>query len=343
MTRNPPSYRCSYKMAYEADSAVALDGSVLARIRYGNDLTTRHDPREVSIRLPQVGDAPLAEVWRSHLPVRHGWDDGFGFAHNGEVLFGHLRLDENQITDLARATARAYVRIDMLLRRMGYPCWLRVWNFLGHINRGEGDAERYRQFCRGRHLALALKPGFENRLPAATAIGTGDSGMTLYFLAARNPGEQVENPRQVSAFRYPAAYGPKSPSFSRANLKSWADGIHLFVSGTASVVGHRTLHAGDALAQLEETWRNFNAVLRQATSRQPMVAPFRAAGLKIFLRCNEHRLALLPRVQQLFGAEVPLLWLAGDICRRDLLVEIEGLFTAVPLLAQRHTAARAAA
>lgn len=339
MARDSPPYRCSYEMAYEADSAAPLDGRVLARIRYGSGLTPRCDPRQIGVALPQAGAAPLAEVWRSHLPVRYGWDDGFGLAHNGEVLFGHLRLRESEIADLARATASAYARIDRLLQRMGYPCWLRVWNFLGHINRGEGDAERYRQFCRGRHHALALKPGFENRLPAATAIGTEGSGLTLYFLAARNPGEQVENPRQVSAFRYPAAYGPRSPSFSRANLKHWAGGIHLFVSGTASVVGHQTLHAGDALAQLDETWRNFEAVLQKAASLRPTAGPFRATGLKIFLRCREHVRALLPRARQLFGAEVPLLWLAGDICRRDLLLEIEGLFTAAPLRADRQAAA----
>lgn len=339
MARDSPPYRCSYQMTYEADSAAALDGSVLARIRYGSGLTPCDDPRQINVALPQAGAAPLAEVWRSHLPVRYGWQDSFGLAHNGEVLFGHLRLDEGEITHLARATTRAYVRIDMLLQRMGYPCWLRVWNFLGHINHGEGDAERYRQFCQGRYHALALKPGFETQLPAATCVGTEGRGMTLYFLAARNPGAQVENPRQVSAFRYPAAYGPKSPSFSRANLKHWAGGIHLFVSGTASVVGHQTMHPGDALAQLDETWRNFAAVLQQATSLRPTAGPFRAAGLKIFLRRNKHVAALLPRARQLFGAEVPLLWLAGDICRRDLLLEIEGLFTAAPLRAQRQAAA----
>jgi chorismate lyase/3-hydroxybenzoate synthase len=39
---------------------------------------------------------------------------------------------------------------------------------------------------------------------------------------------------------------------------------------------------------------------------------------------------LLPRVQSLFGRDTPLLALAGDICRRDLLLEIEGLYTASP-------------
>jgi hypothetical protein len=30
------------------------------------------------------------------------------------------------------------------------------------------------------------------------------------------------------------------------------------------------------------------------------------------------------------GADAPLLLLQGDVCRRDLMVEIEGVFEAVP-------------
>jgi len=339
MAPDTHSYLCSYRMAYEADADAALDDDVLAWIRFGQDLAAPCDPRMINVALGQIGTPPLAEVWRSRLPVEHGRAEGLGYAHNGEVLFGHLRLEARDILDLDRATTSAYLRIDLLLRRMGYPCWLRMWNFVSHINQGDGDAERYRQFSQGRHNALALKPGFEARLPAATAIGTGDDGMTVYFLAAREPGEQVENPRQVSAFRYPTAYGPKSPSFSRGNLKHWADGVHLFVSGTASIVGCETVHPGDLEGQLDETWRNFESLLQQAALLEPAAGAFHAAGLKIFLRRGELAGELLPRVRQLFGEDVPMLCLAGDICRRDLLLEIEGLFTAAPRSASLRAAA----
>lgn len=338
MAHDSHNYRCSYQVAYEADSATALDRDVLARIRFGAGLSAQSDPREVGVTLAQSG-SNLAEVWRSRLPVEHGWAEGFGYAHNGEVLFGQVHLPEREIADLDHAVTRAYVRIDLLLTRLGYPCWLRVWNFLAGINHGDGDAERYRQFNLGRCHAVALKPDFETRLPASTAIGTSGSGLTIYFLAAREHGEQVENPRQVSAFHYPAIYGPKSPSFSRATLKHWADGIHLFVSGTASVVGHESLHAGDALAQLAETHRNFEALLHTAASLKPMAGPFHAAALKIYIRPDAHRPALLARARQLFGETTPLLVLSGDICRRDLLLEIEGVFTAAPLTATLRAAA----
>ncbi len=330
MAPDPNTFRCSYQVSYEADTDAMPGRDVLAQIRFGNALGAHPDPRRIDVALPQLDAARFAEVWRSRLPVVQGGDPELGYAHNGDVLLGHLRLDGREIADLDHATTRAYQRIDALIQGLGYPYPLRMWNFLPRINHGEGDAERYRQFSQGRFNSLALKPGFEAALPAATAIGSRDGGLTVYFLAAREPGEQVENPRQVSAFHYPTAYGPTSPSFSRANLKHWADGIHLFVSGTASVVGHRSLHLRDPLAQLDETHRNIVALLERAAELKPTAGPFRIAALKIYVRHAEDWPLLQPRVRTLFGSDAPLLAMAGDICRRDLLLEIEGLYTASP-------------
>jgi chorismate lyase/3-hydroxybenzoate synthase len=316
----------TFQVAYEPASSSPLAADVLACIQFGQGLVSSSDPRRVFVNLAELGTEPVVETWRSRQPVEYDWSDGFGYAHNGDILFAHLHLSEEEIVHLARATMRAYQRIDQLLSRLGYPCLLRIWNFLAKINEGAGDAERYRQFCRGRNRALAMKPGFERRLPAATAIGTRGEGLTIYFLAARDAGTQVENPRQISAFHYPRAYGPRSPSFSRATLKAWSDGAQLFVSGTASVVGHESLHRGDHLLQLDETFRNFRSLLKQAEAMNASGKPLRAEMLKLYTRDGSQLPEMLSRIRRTFDAEVPMLCLEGDICRRDLLVEIEGLY-----------------
>ncbi len=318
----PTLVPCSYDVRYEPDSQAPLADDVLACVHFGTGAgADAGDARRIRVPLGQFGAAPQMEVWRSRKPVEHGWSDGFSYAHNGDVLLGRIELDESAIADLDTASARAYVHIEALLRRMGYPAWLRIWNYLAHITRGEGDQERYRQFTHGRYRALALRPGFEADLPAATAIGTFGGGLLIYFLAARSPGVQAENPRQVSAFNYPREYGPRSPSFSRATRKHWAQGRHLYVSGTAAVVGHATAHAGDPMRQLEETVRNVEAVLASAG-----MAGARTLGLKLYVRREENFDALRRRALDLFGAGAPLLCLHGEVCRRDLLTEIEALY-----------------
>jgi chorismate lyase/3-hydroxybenzoate synthase len=318
----PTLVPCSYDVRYEPDSGAALGADVLACVHFGTAAGSGDgDPRRIRVQLEQFGAAPLMEVWRSTRPVEHGWSDGFGYAHNGEVLMGQLVLDETAIADLDAASARAYVHIEALLGRLGYPSWLRIWNYLAHITRGEGDHERYRLFTQGRYRALALRPGFESHLPAATAIGTFGGGLLIYFLAARTPGVQAENPRQISAFNYPRQYGARSPSFSRATRKHWAQRRHLYVSGTAAVVGHATAHAGDPMRQLEETVHNLQALL--AATGMPAATPL---GLKLYVRRPENFDALRRRVLDIFGAAAPLLCLHGEVCRKDLLTEIEALY-----------------
>lgn len=313
---------CSYNVCYEPETVAPLASDVLACVHFrAGEGPGDGDPRRICVRLEQFGSAPLMEVWRSTRPVKHGRSDGLAYAHNGVVLIGQLELGQADIDDLDRATAHAYVHIEALLRRTGYPSWLRIWNYLAHINRGDGDAERYRLFTQGRYRALALKPGFEAHLPAATAIGTPDGGLLIYFLAARSPGVQAENPRQVSAFRYPREYGPRSPSFSRATQKHWAQGRQLFISGTASVVGHATVHEGDPIEQLEETARNLRSLLE--STGMPGARPL---GLKLYVRRAEHFEAVRKRAVDLFSAGVPLLCLQGDVSRPHLLVEMEGLY-----------------
>lgn len=325
----PPTRVRPYTVRYVADALAQPDDHSLACIRFGKALPAADDPRIIHVGLQQLGAAPQAQLWQSELPVTHGRDDGMGYACNGEVVFGSLRLEEAELAHMDHAAFRAYVRIDRLLQKLGYPCWLRVWIYMGGITRGEGDAERYRQFSLGRHRALSLKPGFELNLPAATAIGTHGEGLTIYFLAGKAPGIQVENPRQVSAFNYPREYGPRSPSFSRATLKHWAGGAHLYVSGTASIVGHASRHLDDPAMQLAEVANNIRALVQSALDHHyngQQVDDCRALGLKLYLRDRRHFEALQPLIPQLLGATTPVICLEGDICRRDLLLEVEGIY-----------------
>jgi chorismate lyase/3-hydroxybenzoate synthase len=255
--------------------------------------------------------------------------DNIRYAHDDELLFAWLHLDEAALVSMERASLRAYVRLDRLLARLGFPYWLRAWNYLARITEGEGEQERYRQFNVGRFRALALKPGFEQALPAATAIGTHGGGLMIGLLAGRCPALQVENPRQVSAFRYPPRYGLCSPSFSRATLQHWRERSLLFLSGTASVVGHMTQCSSDSRGQLEETLCNIETLLAHAVAQH---FPGRHAGefqpqtYKVYVRSLEVHGDIAAHLNRALAARAPTLVLQGEICRPDLLLEVEGVY-----------------
>ena len=102
-------------------------------------------------------------------------------------------------------------------------------------------------------------------VPAACALGSpAGSPLCIYFLAARRPPKMIENPRQTSAYHYPPKFGRHSPVFSRACVWGDSRSSRLFVSGTASIVGHETIHRGDVTAQTRETLVNISALLAEA-------------------------------------------------------------------------------
>lgn len=270
---------------------------------------------QAEVPLPRLGGA-AGEVWQGGANVEVQTQDGIRWASDGSLLFAQLSLPGTH-EDLATLARAAYTQLNRGLHARGYPHWLRTWNFMDRLNEGAGDAERYRQFCLGRFDALADEPDFENRLPAATVIGTQTPGLWISVLAGRSGGTRIENPRQTSAYRYPREYGPRSPSFSRALRYDDC----LLVSGTASVVGHQTLHPHDAGAQLEEIGRNLEALQAAAGGH------WRATAARLYVR-HPQDAALAARAQQLLGAHTPLAVLRGDISRSDLLIEMEAVFEA---------------
>lgn len=305
------------------------DRHTLAEFHFGADRTTVGDPRHIPVALAQLGGDERIERWSSDVPVQTGRYRDFAFAHDGDYLFASLVVPEERCADVARVTRSSYLRLDHLMRRLGYPCWLRAWNYLVDITGGEGEAERYRLFNAGRYSAVGLSSSIEQNLPAASALGSERGGFVLCCLAGKRPGTQIENPRQVSAALYPPRYGQRSPMFARAALVPNGRGAQLLVSGTASIVGHESLHIGDPQAQLQETARNFEALVdaaMRAAADRPRVSSVRLESLKVYLRNPGDYQQLLPIVRRLFAIEAEPLVLRADICRRELLVEIEGTY-----------------
>ncbi len=319
--------RLPYLIENAGPAGQALPEHALCEFRFAAAPADR-DPRRVAINLPALDGSDGGDLWLSQAPVRHGWDGDIGYSENGEALLMQLRLEEPALADMERAVYEAYLRIGAFLAARGYPELWRVWHYLGEINEGEGDGERYRRFCVGRYRAVADSADFESRLPAATAIGTRGGGLSLIVLAGKRPGQQVENPRQVSAFRYPRPYGLRSPSFSRATLLPWADGPRLLVSGTASIVGHATAFAGDPAAQLRQTAANLQALLAHAAhTRLPGrdAREFKADSYIVYIRHPEDLARVRTELAELFS-DAPRRIVVGDICRSERLIEVEATY-----------------
>ena len=224
---------------------------------------------------------------------------------------------------LREQTEHAYRALLAACHARGFEHLARVWNYFGDIHAEEDGLERYQAFCMGRATALETLEIPLASMPAATAIGSDQRQLVIYLIATRTPAESLENPRQVSAYHYPARYSPKSPTFARATRLETASGPLILLSGTASIVGHESRHPDDVVAQARETLANLRSLHDTAGHELP-----RPAWLRVYLRHPEDR----PKVAAVLAEHYhdvhpgPIVqWVRGDVCRRELLLEIEGV------------------
>lgn len=337
MSSNLPDTRRSASYPVRLDYVQQIPPAaktVLGQVHFGTSpaLARSSLAPAVWVGMPLLDGTAHIELWTSEQPVVSGRTGPLTFARNRDVLFGCFAAESP--IDFASFEARvqeAYARLLTLIDSEGYPHLWRVWNYFPGIDEREGGVDRYMVFCRGRYQALEAHYGKLNRwLSAASAVGTRHGGIVIYFIAGRVPGQHRENPRQMSAYCYPPQYGPKSPSFARATLVRSVDRDCLYISGTASITGHASRHPDDPAAQLEETLANIKALVDSAAMEEGIrFDGFSSLShLKVYIRRPQD----LPLIRARLGALLPrhaqCLYFEAEVCRPELLLEIEAVATA---------------
>ncbi|RKT55462.1 FkbO/Hyg5 family chorismatase [Saccharothrix australiensis] len=311
---------------------------LLATVHHGDAAT----PPELVAGVPRVrlrvsadAAAGFTETWTAPGTVHSGRSGGMVFAHTDEHLFlaGHLPRGDR----CARAVAVAYSAAFELVLSLGFPRLVRMWNLVRGINDTRSGTEVYRAFCAGRAEAFDRHRARGLGMPAATAVGALGGGIGFHLLATRSAGvTHLENPRQVAAYRYPRRYGPRPPSFSRA---TWLQpdpvepgrGV-LYVSGTAGILGHESVHPGDARRQCDVALRNIAVLIGRAnTARHGIAAGFTPTDLRsvrVYVRHARDLDAVRARCALALDPAADVVFVVTDLCRRELLVEIEAVASA---------------
>lgn len=273
------------------------------------------------IAVPVLSEERQETLFRGLRP--EGEDRGFALFASSDWLVGtRVVVDAERLEEVAESI---YRDVPEILRARNRHL-VRVWNYVPEINEPlPGGLEAYRAFCRGRSVGLE-RGGWRGALPAASAVGASAGHFAVIFAAARARPLMFENPEQVPAFLYPVEYGPRAPSFSRA-AQVTADGRRwTFVSGTASIKGHASVGRGDLGAQIECTLDNLRLISRVCGLGDRLAAERPAAErhFKVYLRHAEDFPAARAALEsRLLRAGDRVLWLHADICRAELLIEIE--------------------
>ena len=249
-------------------------------------------------------------------------------------------------TDGARGESwRAFRQMQQQLARAGagFDQVVRTWLYVNQIISSEDGRQRYQELNHARtDFYRGIRFGAPRRAevapmdfyPASTGIGTRGANITMSCMALDSQRRDVfvmplENPRQTAAYDYHANYSPQSPKFSRAMAVVQGHFISTLVSGTASIVNAQTCHLGDIAGQTGQTIENIERLIAPENFARHGLDGAGAtlkdiAKVRVYVKhqadyepCREICERLLPRI--------PAIYLHADICRPDLLVEIEAV------------------
>ncbi len=294
---------------------------LLVAFRFGPKPAGEDHPAVADTYLHAIEHDCLYECWWIAERVAYRSEGTMRIAECADYAIVIQDNVETAEDDLEALTRNAYLELMAAVQSTDHKQLAKAWNYLGGINDGDGDLERYRRFSVGRAAAFAELSVSDEIAPTGTGVGTRrDLGLTIIALASKHPLELAENPRQVSAFDYPRQYGPSSPKFARSGCLTNDKHTLYLLSGTAAIVGHESLHHYDVCSQVDETLRNLAALSKSVAMLD------RCSVLRIYLRDPGDIKAVRKKLDAELGlAGNQLAFLRGNICRRELVIEIDGV------------------
>jgi enamine deaminase RidA (YjgF/YER057c/UK114 family) len=219
---------------------------------------------------------------------------------------------------------------------------IRQWNYIEHIAWLDNipDSEQNYQVFNDVRAHYYDQGTFKYGYPAATGIGMDTGGVIIDFIAL-SESDQVKiqaivNPGQIDAHKYSElvlegnSANKCTPKFERAKLVSIGERNYIYVSGTASILGEKTMHEGDVEKQTITTIDNINHLFSKENQERLRlnfdIAKIQFSHLRVYVKHQKD----IPAVEKICESMLNCnssLYLESDVCRKDLLVEIEGVFT----------------
>lgn len=214
---------------------------------------------------------------------------------------------------------------------------IRQWNYVPGIltieQQQDKTVQHYQVFNEVRKYWYS-NASFEKGYPAATGIGVKAGPFSIDFVSIKPQSSVIKkglcNPKQENAYQYTqqhligdATYGKckNPPLFERAKLLTLGDTSMVIVSGTAAILGQETVGVGDVRKQTEVTITNLLELLTPEVTGIPSTHRFNY--LRVFVKHTEH-LDTVKTVCDSYFPTIPITYVVADVCRDNLLMEIEG-------------------
>lgn len=302
-------------------------------------------PVTIIVQPPLGAYGILALIWYiTEIPARKTHNNNcmaVEFKNGNQWLFIAQDIDAGETTIEADKTAfekstdRSLVTLFNNLKYFGFNFHdlLHTWYYIPQITGYSNQKERYQIFNKYRRQIFA-KQSDTNRpvafFPASTGIGCDNVCLNTSAIAFRSDtfvsAHTMENEHQVPAHEYPQQVSVETPLFSRGMCLLSKKSAMIFVSGTASIIAAKTVCENDIAGQVHQTIKNIHGLLLQNAMKHGLASPVKIGESIQYAIVYIKREADYPVVKDIcrkFFGNIPILFVKADICRSNLLVEME--------------------
>ena len=223
----------------------------------------------------------------------------------------------------------AFFRCKELLLREGFKVddIYRQWNYIEHITKLNDSGEQHYQMLNDARSKFYSVAKWEGGYPAATGIGCTAGGVIISVNAGHGiRSVAIDNPLQIAAHAYSNSQlknggGEKNttPKFERARSVYFPQEV-MFVSGTAAIRGEESSLSKDAGEQCRMTIENIEELIKQSHTRS---ASFASHSVRVYIKYDSDAASIQEICMKMFGEKATFAFIAADICRDELLLEIE--------------------
>lgn len=253
----------------------------------------------------------------------------------GDIRHQNIRSQSDRIFEILSEILR--------IEQMPVSSIIRQWNYIEKITAIDPDGHQHYQDFNDARSLFYESTTWENGYPAATGIGTQWGGVVvdvdMYMpLAATGPGASpVDNPLQVSAHAYSQGVllGEKdqklsqktTPKFERAKAVWYNNRGFIYISGTAAIRGEKSLEGIGIGEQARITLDNIKYLISAENLRVsgiPVKEDGRPTCFRVYVKHWEDMKEASEVIKEQYP-ELPMVYTLADVCRSELLIEIEGL------------------
>lgn len=283
----------------------------------------------------------------SNIHYRSFGEDEYVVIEDANAKTLHLGgvLPESTAKSTFEQSMQIFEKIQMILEKEKMPInsIVRQWNYIANITQVVDGKQHYQEFNDARSHFYE-KATWEKGYPAATGIGTSFGGVVVDLIAVKPKKNKVEvfaldNQLQVPAHDYSqgvlvgkedAFYKVRTtPKFERGKVISTPPESLVYVSGTAAIRGEETLENVGVKVQTVATLENIEYLISKENIKKAGVESEKPACLKS-LRIYLKEASFYEEAKNVIDQKypnIPMVYLLGDVCRDNLLIEIEGIAT----------------